>query len=429
MKRAIQCPAPSDGADCRRTMETEKHPRRPMNHSTSQTNGRDETDLLFADELEIQCVAQRSAVASSKPPRDFRVEQIELIPILPIDEENARRFPVETSLLSTATVRVVPPKRRATAPLLEELNRSTAAIARPQRARPQRRWLARVGALSVIAGFAIGWVAGRPLSQSVSPVRADAALPSPVGESPLGTSGLQPDSEKPAPPSAPRADDEGPAVSTAPASPANSISRKEADVVKPPAILTPSASRPDPAPAPARVDTAAATAPAPVPLKEIAAAPAPREPAVDKPIPPPAVAVGEAPVVTSTATSTATRPPVTEKTASPVESVNEAAAVRAALAKYANAYTDLDAAAVRAVWPTVDQGGLRRAFSALDAQQVTFDRCDVQVTGAAGRATCAGTAMWRPKIGGGSAREQNRTWNFVLKNAGGSWQIVKAEVR
>jgi len=103
--------------------------------------------------------------------------------------------------------------------------------------------------------------------------------------------------------------------------------------------------------------------------------------------------------------------------------------VRAALTKYANAYTDLDAAAVTAVWPSVDQAGLRRAFSALDAQQVTFDRCDVQVTGAAGRATCAGTTMWRPKIGGGSAREQNRTWSFVLKNAGGSWQIVKAEVR
>ena len=404
-----------------------------MNHSTSQTNGRDESDLLFADELEIKCVAKRSVVASSKAPRDFRVEQIELIPILPIDEENARRFPVETSLLSPATLRVVPPKQRPTTPALEELNLPTRAMARPQRTRPQRRWLARVGVLSVIAGFAIGWVAGRPLSQSqsVSPVRADAALPSPVGESPLGTSGLQPDSEKPAP-SAPRADEEGPAIPTASASPASSIPRKEADVVKPSAILTPSAPRPDPAPAtasaPARVDTAA-TAPAPVPLKEIPVAPAPREPVVDKPIAPPAVAAGEAPVVTSPATSTATRPPVPEKNASPVESVNEAAAVRAALTKYANAYTDLDAAAVRAVWPTVDQGGLSRAFGALDAQQVTFDRCDVQVTGAAGRATCAGTAMWRPKIGGGSAREQNRTWNFVLKNAGGSWQIVKAEVR
>jgi hypothetical protein len=403
-------------------MEIEKPPRRPMSHSTSATKGRAETDLLFADELEIQCVAQRNAVVPSKAHRAFAVEQfqqIELIPILPIDEENARRFPVETNLLTTAPLRVVPAKQR-TAPVAEELNRSTSRIARPQ-----RRWLVRVGALSVIAGFAIGWVAGRPLSHSVSQVGADAVLPSPVGESPLGTSGLQRDTEKPAPPPAPRADDSVTTVPTAPASAASSIARKVADVVKPPAVLTPFplASRPEAAPAPARVDPAA-TAPAPVPLREMPVAPVPREPAVEKPLPP-AVPAGDAPV----ATSTATRPPVPEKAPSPVEPVNEAAAVRAALTKYANAYTDLDAAAVGAVWPSVDQAGLRRAFSALDAQQVTFDRCDVQVTGAAGRATCAGTTMWRPKIGGGSAREQNRTWNFVLKNAGGSWQIVKAEVR
>ena len=408
-------------------MEFDKLSRRPMNHSTSEAKGRAETDLLFADELEIQCVAKRGAVVPSKAPRAFAVEQfqqIELIPILPIDEENARQFPVETDLLTTAPLRVVPAKQPTTAPIAGKLNRST-----PRIARPQRRWLVRIGALSVIAGFAIGWVAGRPLSYSVSQVRANVVLPSPVGESPLGTSGLQRDTEKPAPPPTSRADDSVTTVPTAPASGANSIARKEADVVKPPAVLTPSplaslASQPEAVPAPARVDTAA-TAPAPVPLKEMPVVPAPREPAVEKPVTPPTNPAGEAPV----ATAPATRSPVPERTASPAEAVNETAAVRAALTKYANAYTDLDAAAVRAVWPSVDQAGLRRAFSALDAQQVTFDRCDVQVTGAAGRATCAGTTMWRPKIGGGSAREQNRTWNFVLKNAGGSWQIVKAEVR
>jgi len=404
-------------------MEFEKLSRRPMNHSTSEAKGRAETDLLFADELEIQCVAKRGAVVPSKVARAPAVEQfqqIELIPILPIDEENARQFPVETDLLATAPLRVVPAKQPTTAPVAGKLNRST-----PRIARPQRRWLVRIGTLSVIAGFAIGWVAGRPLSYSVSQVRANVVLPAPVGESPLGTSGLQRDTEKPAPPAS-RADDSVTTVPPAPASAANSIAREEADVVKPPAVLTPSPlpSRPEAVPAPARVDTAA-TAPAPVPLREMPVVPAPREPAVEKPVTPPTSPAVEAPV----AMSPATRPSVPERTASPVEAVNETAAVRAALTKYANAYTDLDAAAVTAVWPSVDQAGLRRAFSALDAQQVTFDRCDVQVTGAAGRATCVGTTMWRPKIGGGSAREQNRTWNFALKNAGGSWQIVKAEVR
>jgi hypothetical protein len=404
-------------------MEINKHPRRPTNprvRSRSETNGCDETDLLFADELEIQCVAQRSAIATSKAARYLQDEQIELIPILPIDEENARRFPVETNLLSTAPLRVVPAKPRATPPVLEELHRYT-----PVTARPQRRFrLARVGALAVIAGFAIGWVAGRSPIQSVSSILADAVLPSPAGESPLGTSGLERAVETPAPSSTPRADDGVPETATAPALAANSTSRKEADLVKPPATATPPLRRPDSSPAAARVDTAAKT-PAPVPLKEVPVASAPREPAIEKPVPPPAAPIVEAPAVTSTAS----RPPVPEKPVPPPEPVSETAAVRATLAKYATAYTDLDAAAVRAIWPSVDQAGLRRAFSALDAQQVTFDRCDVQIAGAAGRATCAGTAMWRPKIGGGSAREQNRIWNFVLKNAGGSWQIVKAEVR
>jgi hypothetical protein len=429
MKRAVARPALSDGADLPQAMEIHKHPRRPMNHSASKTNGHAETDLLFADELEMQCVAQRSTVATPRAPRGpavKQVEQIELIPILPIDEENAARFldefPVEANLLSTAPLRVVPAKQLATTLVLQELRRPRS----PLIARPKRRFrLARVGALAVIAGFGIGWVAGRPPSQSVSPIRTDAVSPTPVGESPLGTSGLEAAVEKPAPPSAPRADDSVPDARTAPASATSSTSRKEADVVRPPATIAPPVPRSDAPPAAARVDTAA-TAPAPVPLTEMPVASAPREPAVEKPVPPPpAVPAAEAPVVTSTPS----RPPVSDKSASPAEPLNEAVAVRAALAKYASGYTDLDAAAVKAVWPSVDQAGLRRAFSALDAQQVTFDRCDVQITGSAGRATCAGTTMWRPKIGGGSAREQNRTWNFVLKNAGGSWQIVNAEVR
>ena len=85
-----------------------------------------ETDLLFADELEIQCAARRSATpqkntdnhrlgsgVASKPPVDLALERIELIPILPIDQENARRFPVETT--------VSPSPRQVVAPNPEKL--------------------------------------------------------------------------------------------------------------------------------------------------------------------------------------------------------------------------------------------------------------------------------------------------------------------
>ena len=77
---------------------------------------------------------------------------------------------------------------------------------------------------------------------------------------------------------------------------------------------------------------------------------------------------------------------------------------------------------------SVDRAGLSRAFSTLDAQQVTFDKCDIQVSGSVGNATCVGTAMWLPKIGG-QTRELARTWKFVLKNAAGAWQIVTSESR
>jgi hypothetical protein len=113
---------------------------------------------------------------------------------------------------------------------------------------------------------------------------------------------------------------------------------------------------------------------------------------------------------------------------SPPPVVDQSAAIRTTLSRYADGYTDLDVAAVTAVWPTVDRAGLKRAFASLDAQQVTLDSCDIRVNGATGRATCAGRSMWVPKIGGKS-REQSRTWNFVLKNAGGGWQIVTADVR
>jgi hypothetical protein len=124
--------------------------------------------------------------------------------------------------------------------------------------------------------------------------------------------------------------------------------------------------------------------------------------------------------------------PVVERTeAKPVAPppMDESAGIRAALGRYADGYTDLDAAAVSAVWPSVDRPALKKAFSALDAQQVTFDRCEIQVSGPTGRATCVGTAMWLPKVGGKGSHEQERTWKFLLKNAGGAWHIVTAEAR
>ena len=108
--------------------------------------------------------------------------------------------------------------------------------------------------------------------------------------------------------------------------------------------------------------------------------------------------------------------------------IDPQAAVRATLGRYEAAYSGLDVSAARAVWPSVDQRALARAFDGLASQRVALENCDVLVNGATARATCSGRAEWTPKVGGGQHR-QNRRWAFELANAGGTWQIVRAEAK
>jgi hypothetical protein len=102
--------------------------------------------------------------------------------------------------------------------------------------------------------------------------------------------------------------------------------------------------------------------------------------------------------------------------------------VRAALARYEAAYSRLDAAAARAVWPTVDQRALANAFQGLAAQVVSLGRCDIAVTGSSAQASCVGSAKWTPKVGGG-VQTAPRQWRFTLQDTGSGWIITQANVR
>ncbi|MBA3887587.1 MAG: hypothetical protein H0X67_17925 [Acidobacteria bacterium] len=104
------------------------------------------------------------------------------------------------------------------------------------------------------------------------------------------------------------------------------------------------------------------------------------------------------------------------------------ARVRAVLSRYEAAYTGLDAAAARAVWPAVNERALARAFDGLQSQRVSLEQCDVSVSGGSAKAVCAGNATWVPKVGGGG-RTEARRWSFDLRNSSGDWQIVRAEAR
>jgi hypothetical protein len=194
------------------------------------------------------------------------------------------------------------------------------------------------------------------------------------------------------------------------------------------------------APEPAR-DTAAivesSTPPPPVrPVSDIALQPTPLQPAALLPetVPPAAPASAPVPVASAApealpgrlpAAAAATPPPAAEAAApAPVASERM---VRNALARYEAAYNRLDAQAARAVWPSVDQRALARAFEDLSAQSVSLGQCSIQVAGDSAQAACHGHAQWTPKVG--NAQSGARQWRFDLRSQAGEWTIVRATVR
>jgi hypothetical protein len=102
--------------------------------------------------------------------------------------------------------------------------------------------------------------------------------------------------------------------------------------------------------------------------------------------------------------------------------------VQRALLRYRVAYDDLNARSAQAVWPSVNQAALARAFDGLASQKLTFENCDVQLRGEAATATCRGNTRYVPKIGSREPRTEPRVWNFRLSKAGSDWKIDSARV-
>jgi hypothetical protein len=108
----------------------------------------------------------------------------------------------------------------------------------------------------------------------------------------------------------------------------------------------------------------------------------------------------------------------------------ESGEIEGTLRRYADAYSRLDAAAARAVWPTVDQRALARAFDGLQSQGVVFEHCDVTVSGDDATAACSGRAQFVPKVGSREPLVERRQWTFRLRKAvDAGWQITQAEAR
>lgn len=107
----------------------------------------------------------------------------------------------------------------------------------------------------------------------------------------------------------------------------------------------------------------------------------------------------------------------------------DVASVREALSRYGSAYSRLDAAAARAVWPSVDARALGRAFAELRSQHVTFDDCDIAVDGRRANAACRGATTYVPRAGDQSPRTEARAWRFELeKGSDANWRIAAANI-
>jgi hypothetical protein len=108
--------------------------------------------------------------------------------------------------------------------------------------------------------------------------------------------------------------------------------------------------------------------------------------------------------------------------------VQEQENVRAVLSQYEAAYTDLDADAAARIYPKLDKKALARAFGTLNAQQILLQDCRIQVRDTTARAACTGSAMWTPKVGGGS-HQQEREWQFELLRTADNWRIDGVKIR
>jgi hypothetical protein len=95
------------------------------------------------------------------------------------------------------------------------------------------------------------------------------------------------------------------------------------------------------------------------------------------------------------------------------------------LAQYRDAYDRLDAPSAAVIWPRVDTRALSRAFSTLAQQDVSFDRCDLNITGVKANAQCTGEIRYVRRVGDQEPRVRRMSWSFAFERVADRWQIAQ----
>jgi hypothetical protein len=99
------------------------------------------------------------------------------------------------------------------------------------------------------------------------------------------------------------------------------------------------------------------------------------------------------------------------------------------LGQYASAFSSLDARRAKAVWPTVNEKNLERAFDSLERQQFDLGGCDITVLPPRAVALCDGTARYTPRVGNRKERTEARRWTFTLRQSDQVWAIESVNLR
>lgn len=106
-----------------------------------------------------------------------------------------------------------------------------------------------------------------------------------------------------------------------------------------------------------------------------------------------------------------------------------ASAVDSVLSRYAAAYSQLDVAEAKAVWPGVNERALARAFAGVAQQQFDLGTCRVEITPPRALAACDGSVWYVPKVGSRAPRTEPRQWTFRLRQQNDNWAIESVDFR
>ena len=107
----------------------------------------------------------------------------------------------------------------------------------------------------------------------------------------------------------------------------------------------------------------------------------------------------------------------------------ETRAIESVLGQYRTAFNTLDAGAAVAVWPTVNEKTLAKAFERLESHAVSFDNCQIEVFSVLAEAACSGSSRYVRRVGSRTPRHEARHWRFSLRKAGDGWVIDSVDAR